>query len=400
METPGSIVGLGARTDYLGTVPVPDVTRLGLSGEEALVLAVVGRASTIQDIIGRSGFPEPKAIALLLGLRAKGAIAPARVSRSAPSVVDAAMCEEVDLPPERKQEILAMERMLDTANHYEVLDIEPGAGDDEIRRAYHEVSRRFHPDRYFSKNLGSFRARLERIFRRATEAHGVLSDPERRSAYLRAHPEILAGADGGLLGDPGPARVEDPVRAAERKQRLARHPYLARSRQAHDLMAEAKRLMEQGELSRAVAQLNHASRMDPRNREIPALLQEARRKSESDRARRELERADQLERAGDWAGAAAQYRTAATVDPKNAVAAARAAALMLRTGEDLKEAKGFALRAVDLQPRNADTRVLLAKVLLAAEMKKLARRELEEALRCDPEHAEAKALLKKVKWTF
>lgn len=399
MDPPGSIVGLGAPTDYLGAVPLAEVARRGLSGDEVLVLALIGRASTIQEILQRSEFPEPKTIALLLGLRAKGAIVPAKVSAPARAAVpDAAMSEQVDLPPERKQEVLALEGILDSANHYQILGIAPGASEDEIRRAYHEASRRFHPDRYFSKELGSFRARMERIFKRVTDAHGVLSDPERRSAYLKSHPELAAGAGGAEAA--GPARQEDPVRTAERRQRLSRHPYLAHSRQAHDLVAEGRRLIDQGDFSRAVSQLNLAAQMDPKSREVQALLQEARRKGEASRARREMERAASLEQAGDVAGAAAQYRSAAGADPKNAEAAAGAAALMLRAGEDLKAAKGFAQRAVDLEPRKAEWRVLLAKILLEADMKKLARRELEEALRCDSGHREAQALLKKVKWGF
>ncbi|HVE81456.1 MAG TPA: J domain-containing protein, partial [Myxococcales bacterium] len=148
--------------------------------DERLVIASIGRAATINEIVTRTGLEEAKTIAALLGLRAKGVLVPARAAPAPPSgAVDASTLEEVDLEADRKAEILALEGLIDTASHYDMLGVSPSAGPDEIRRAYHEASRRFHPDRYFQKNLGSFRGRIERLFKRVNEANAALSDPER-----------------------------------------------------------------------------------------------------------------------------------------------------------------------------------------------------------------------------
>ncbi|MBU8900485.1 J domain-containing protein, partial [Corallococcus sp. M34] len=196
MSEPNSIVGLGARTDHVATVPHLDTARLQLTQEEGLVLGLVGRVERIDSVLARSSLGEAHTIAALLSLRAKGAIVPARiVPRAQPApTVDAAMAEQVDLEPERKKEIIELERSLDTMDHFAVLGIAPGATAADVKQAYYTASRRFHPDRYFGKNLGSFRARMERIFRRLTEAHNVLSQDERREAYLRANPALAAAA--------------------------------------------------------------------------------------------------------------------------------------------------------------------------------------------------------------
>lgn len=306
------------------------------------------------------------------------------------------MAEQVDLDDARKQEILEAERALDGANHFQVLGVKPGATPDEIRQAFHDASRRFHPDRFFNKELGSFRARLERIFRRMVEANSVLSDDQRREAYLNAHPELRAAAQ-PLQPPLGP---EDDARAAERRARMARHPYLARPRQVNELVTEAKALVQKGDLSQAYTQLKRASELDPKNQEVQQLFDEVRKKHDKHRVQQELARGEELERAGELAKAVLCYRSAAGLDPQNAPASVKAAQLLLRLGEGIREAKAHAQRAVDLEPRNASYRTVLAAVLVEAGMKKLAKRELEEALKHDPDHAEAKAQLRKLRWPF
>ena len=389
-----TIIGLGARTDFVAPVPNADLSRL--TDEERGVFAAVGRASTIQEAIARSRLPPPKAIALLLSLRAKGVIAPAKMKRPATGehrAVDAAMLEEVDLAPELKREILDVERSLEWASHFELLGVSADAQEEEIRAAYHALSRKFHPDRYFQKSLGSYRARLERIFKRLSEANGTLSDPGRRARYLEAHPELAPAPKGPQLSP------EDPARAAERKSRLAQHPYLARGRRLHELIAQARELIAKGDSGAAAAPLELASQMDPKNAEVQALFAKARQLKGGERSAAELARGEEAELLGNVAQAAAAYRSAFNLDPQNVKAAAKAAALLLRAKE-LKDAKVYAEKAVALEPRHASHRVLHAKILLELGLKKLAKKELEEALRLNPDQAEAKAALRKLRWTF
>lgn len=402
------IIGLGGRGDYLAVVPGVNLDKLALTAEERATLAAIGRASTIEQIVSRSAYPEEKTIALLLGLRARGLVVPARKVAPPPGgPMSASSSEQVDLDEDRKSEILALEGLVDSASHYDILGLDPTASTDEIRRAYHDVSRRFHPDRYFQKNLGSFRSRIERLFRRASEAHAVLSNPEKRAAYDRAHPELfdLPGRATPVplkttMATPMPDGIEAAARADERRTRLSRHPYFARAKQVRSLTAEASAAATGGDLTRALSLLHRATQLEPENEELQAEINTLRRRHEGARARQELERGEQLQKEGNLEGAAAQYRKAAAADPKNASAAVRAAEAILAAGGDLKEAKALAQRAVELLPRSADNRIVLAKVLLQADMKKLAKRELEEAVRLDTGHQEARALLKKLRWPF
>ena len=84
--------------------------------------------------------------------------------------------------------------------HYEVLGVPEAATRQEIRRAYRELARRHHPDRY----AGTDPAGLERARRRMAtlnRAWEVLGDPRRRRSYdleigLRPPPAPAAARPG------------------------------------------------------------------------------------------------------------------------------------------------------------------------------------------------------------
>jgi len=56
----------------------------------------------------------------------------------------------------------------------------------EIKRAYFRLSKEFHPDRYFGRELGPYADRLSKIFQAVKAAFELLSDPGRRAAYEEA----------------------------------------------------------------------------------------------------------------------------------------------------------------------------------------------------------------------
>jgi len=76
-------------------------------------------------------------------------------------------------------------------DYYEVLGVGKDAADQEIKGAYRELAKRFHPDRNPDDPVA------EERFKEASEAYSVLSDAQKRAAYDRFGHAGLQGAGGG-----------------------------------------------------------------------------------------------------------------------------------------------------------------------------------------------------------
>lgn len=91
--------------------------------------------------------------------------------------------EEAELTPEQKKRVLDFYYRLDDLDHYTLLGSNKEADKKAIKRAYFELAATFHPDRYFKKELGSFKPKMEALFNRITEAHDTLVDAAKRAEY-------------------------------------------------------------------------------------------------------------------------------------------------------------------------------------------------------------------------
>ena len=81
-------------------------------------------------------------------------------------------------------------------DYYEVLGVDKSASEDEIKRAYKKMARKYHPD------LNPDNKEAEEKFKEVNEAYEVLSDSDKKARYDQfgfagVDPNYGAGAGGG-----------------------------------------------------------------------------------------------------------------------------------------------------------------------------------------------------------
>lgn len=304
------------------------------------------------------------------------------------------LAEDVDLDVERRKEILFAEARLGTWTHFDLLGLPWNASTEAARAAYVEKVKIFHPDRYPGQRLGSFQARLEKVFRRLTEARDALADETRRAAYARATAPALE------LAAMAVRTLEDEKRSGERRARLARqNPLLARAGRIAEFMKRGREGMAAGQFSQATNDFLLVASLDTGNREAVELAAECRRRATAGRVQECLEKAAGAETMGQWGQAVQAYRAALELDPSHLKACILGSRAALQQG-DGGAARDLAELAVKAAPRNGAAHEALGVALEALGQKGAARKAFERALELDARLETAKERLKKLRWSF
>ena len=218
---------------------------------------------------------------------------------------------------------------------YEILGVPRGAGERDVKAAYHRLARKLHPDKAAD---GTDVSRLEKEFVAVSTAYNTLKDPEKRKAY----DEHLARTDKGHAdtgGAPAGSGPKAPTTAADN---------------------------DTGKMTAAAIGKSKAS--VGRRAYLMGL------KSLQD---------------GDYTRAAEYFKMAIKNNPDTAEYHAKLALTFLRGKRGFSQATEAANRAVALDPYNTEFRLILAEIYESAGSKSLAIQSYEEILKWDPTHERA-----------
>lgn len=298
---------------------------------------------------------------------------------------------------EVQEQILAFEPRLEGSYH-DVLGVARDASTKDIKRAYFEHSKVFHPDRYFGRDVGPFSDRLDRIFKKVALAYELLMDPTTRAEVERNMPPPMPQP----IETPEPG---SPPRAPTRLERLARlrqqfripEKVLAERRfKARQFVEAARVARHQAKWTEAASSIRLAIAFDPWNDDYKEEFAGIQAEVNQLRAVELLEQAK-----GAWDDktrkqALRLLEEAMGYKPGDVEIHLRAAEVAVEV-EDPERALEYAERACEIEPENAACQLALAKAYGSGGQRKRALEALEKARNLNPGSADILEELKRLR---
>jgi len=334
------------------------LTNNNLLPQEGFMLSRLDRPTVLSDLVAISGLGELDALRLIYALAVAGLLRREKwkevlgneVARSRPKIekpVDGVDLREEDIASESSSAPVVneanleqfLERLNAVTTHYEVLAVADNAQSAEIKNAYYELARRYHPDKFRRQAAGSMHA-IDSAFARITQAYETLMDDKRRKNYdskLRARAKTKDFAQSAPKSS---APVDTTQNVSEVQGSDA-----SDAQRAEINFKEGFAALQQGQTRAAINLLSLAARSVPGESRYRAYYGHALAAHESTRRLAEAE----------------------------------------------------LLAALKLEPGNAQYRLMLAELYRDLGFPRRARGEAERAVAADPNNAKARALLRTLK---
>src|ERR1051326_93815 len=323
-----------------------DATKASILPAEAFVWSRVETPITVADLTSIGGVSVAETMGAIYALSLAGllerpgwpsSLLTGKASSQQPASNIAAPDKPVSEadPLDEAGELKAFfERVGNARDHYQILDVGRMAETEEIKRAYHLLARRFHPDRFHQRDAG-LRQRIESAFARIAQAYETLSDRSLRAGYdakLRLTKPTMTGQQpaAGAANQNGQGKSASPP---------------TKNTDAESSYQKGLAAIQQSQRDLGLRLLAEAAMLQPR-----------------------------------MARYRAQYGYAWIKEPGTR-----------RIAETELQA------AISLEPNNASFRVMLAELYKQLGLKRRAESELERALVADPRNHAARALLSSLK---
>jgi curved DNA-binding protein CbpA len=326
---------------------------------ESFMLSRLDEPTTMEDLVASSGLGEQAAYGVIYGLALCGLVKreywrnafrtePAKTEeQTSPRVAPETPAGEAGQTGSRWASVSDEEEELEkfllrlnqATNYYEIMELPPTAGANEIKDAYYALARRYHPDRFHLQFGTQLHSKLSSAFARITQAYERLTDPNARSAYDKAIERSRRLSESA----PKTTKVESSVDSAGDPKSKTGDSETDSSRAEHNFR-EGLEALKEDRIEAASSYLAAASRLAP---------QEARYRAYYGRALAASEKTRRL--------------------AENEIQA-----------------------AVKLDPASANFRTMLAELYFDLKFHRRAQTEVERALALDPNNASAQSLLRKL----
>ena len=282
---------------------------------------------------------------------------------------------------EFRKDILTKSEGIESKNPFDILGISNRANDDEVHQAYILLSRKFHPDRFFRKKLGHYKRRLDFLFTQIQESYKNLKNSFDREAVARQLKVQVKSTE--------PKSANTPQRKLD--------PAIEKIGKAEHFFKLGQTALKLKDYSQAATQFQLAYQVNPTRPQYKKAYDQVSPFLEIHRAEEMIKSAEDSLSHSLPLEAIELAERALRISPESTSAKFVLARAIFEAGEKsrISEALDLLRRVKAAVPRNPDACVLLSQIYYAKKDPSKALKEIEEALRRDPNCALAHKLLSK-----
>ncbi|HVG21840.1 MAG TPA: DnaJ domain-containing protein, partial [Blastocatellia bacterium] len=147
---------------------------------ESYVLSRIESPIVVSEVGALSGIADEDAHRAVCALVAAGFL---KLQGDNKDVVEEQVREGDDSTDRLREEVARKLHFFTSADFYEILGVTRQATTGDIKAAYYQLAKKFHPDRHRNTEHGDLRSKLEALLSLITQAYDTLSDPPQRAAY-------------------------------------------------------------------------------------------------------------------------------------------------------------------------------------------------------------------------
>ncbi len=242
-------------------------------------------------------------------------------------------------------------RLRQAEDYYDILGVTRNTESDAVKRAYHGLARRFHPDRFHQDSGSDLHTQLQTAFARIAQAYETLKDEQSRASYNLRLEGLRRARKAGL--------IETPQKRDGRSTGQSASP--------------------------------------PRKPDRPASASTS--SETNDEAEKSFQRGLAALKAGNESLALSFLGDAARRAPKHARYRAHYGQALAANGQSKHQAEAELKAAISLDADNASFRVMLAEFYFEMGMRRRAEAEAQRALVADAHNADAQRLIESLRST-
>ncbi len=321
---------------------------------------------------------------------------------------------QLGITPEQQARIDRLYDDLDKATYYEIMQVSKDAPAKAVKRAYYKLSREFHPDRFFRREMGSYKPKLEQVFAKVNEAYRVLSEPETREDYDASIFAEELGQSGQLsmathevtFSSQLPLRrTRETGQVKTKRKKVATPAFLKKAqKELTDRLREARkaymlgqRKYEAGEFEDAAGLFQRAMMLDPKNKEAGEKFRLSLERGRNSKAEEHWLRGQESIQREQHQEAAGHFSEAVACKPTKGKYYFSFGRLVWEHTMRHRTAIELLRTAVEREPNRMEFLVELGRAYESVGMPTSALRAFERAVNIDPDNDEVKKALKRLR---